>query len=693
MVLGGMLGLLLIAGALFVRDVQLVRAALEDTRASLQEVRSALGEVDVASAEAALDAADDHLGVARSRSGGPLWNLVAALPVVGENVEVVRAVVAVGSGGLDLAQAAVQDGQDFLAGGLDIRVVDGQLDLQPVLEARDLVAGLPLEDVIAARERLAAVDPSWQPRQIRDGKAESLDFADDAIETVERAGDLLDAMPGFLGMDEPRRYFLGVQTPAELRGTGGLIGYWTVLEIDEGEFDLSDSGVYEALDDLGVADDQQAAQELDPTGAVTGSIHDLRGDPWDGVPADPAFEERYAHTAATGFFTNVNVDPDLPTTARVALDLFERRTGDELDGMVLVDPVAMQRILEAVGEPLPLTQELEHPDLPSALPPSQVAEFALIDVYEIYGQGSDAERRFLLRSLGDAAFARVFDGAWDGVAMSRAITDVAATRNLQVYSEHEPEQAAFSRVGVAGELKLPDRGDFLAVTANNAVGGKQDVHLGHEFDVDITLSRPRREEGHVVVDRDMRVRVTVDNPLTPDGMDLYIVGNCPVGGDAPRCFDGPAGWNRTWFSVWTPGDDTLQAATTANGVAPVRADRFRGFRVIDHYLETPPTARAWFELEFRSTIPVEFEDDQIRYELAWFRQSKATADLITLTVAAPEGWETDTIRVEGAGTGEGMGANAVEPALAVDLETRGGQLRGTANADASFTAVLVREPE
>lgn len=387
--LGAVAALVVITVALFIRDLLLVRAALEDTRASLQEVAGALGEVDIASAETALEDADRHLGVARSRSGGPLWNLVAGTPVVGDNVEVVRAVVGVGTSGLDLARDAVQDGQDFLAGGLDVRVADGQLDLQPLLEARDLVAGLPLDGVVTARERLVAVEPTWQPRQIRDAKAETLGFADDAIETIERARDLLDAMPGFLGLDEPRRYFLGVQTPAELRGTGGLIGYWAVLEVDEGRFSLSESGVYEALDDVegGPQDEPEAA------GAVTSRIGDLIGDPWDGVPTTPEFRDRYAHTAAPGFFSNVNVDPDLPTTARVALDLFTHRTGEQLDGMVLLDPIAMELILEAVGQPIPTPAEIDDPALPAELPPSTFARFVLVDVYEDFGQNQAVAQR------------------------------------------------------------------------------------------------------------------------------------------------------------------------------------------------------------------------------------------------------------------------------------------------------------
>jgi hypothetical protein len=86
----------------------------------------------------------------------------------------------------------------------------------------------------------------------------------------------------------------------------------------------------------------------------------------------------------------------------------------------------------------------------------------------------------------------VFDGAWSGVAVSRAIASAASSRNLQVYSRDTDEQAAFGRIGATGSFRAPEGADLLAVTANNAVGGKQDVHVGHRVTAAITVDDPRR---------------------------------------------------------------------------------------------------------------------------------------------------------------------------------------------------------
>ena len=681
---GGVLTILLIAGLLFVRDVVAVRQSLEASRISLAEVRSALGSVDVADASRALGEADEALGVARSRAGGPLWSLASVLPVAGDNVEVIRGVVEVASASVDVAQVAVEDGAELVSGGIDVTVQDGQLDLAPLEEARAILDALPIARLGEARDRLAATEPRWAPEELLDGRAESLTLADEAIRSADRASALMEALPGFLGADGPRRYFLAVQTPGELRGTGGLIGYWAVLEVDNGRFALGEASVYDALDDLPDAD----------SGLSTGRITQLSGDPQDGVPTTPEFTERYEHTAAAGLFSNVNVDPDLPTTARVALDLFAKRTGQRVDGMLLVDPIAMQGILEAIGQPVPMPTGIADDVLPAELAPDEFAQFVTVDVYDELGHNQGDRRKPLLQGLADAAFAGVFDGAWDGVAMSRAIATASSSRHLQVFSEDPDEQAAFSRVGVTGELAQPEGSDLLAVTANNAVGGKQDVHLGHSARATIELTDPLVvTDGTVEVERHTQLRVTVDNPLPAEGLDDYILGNCLVGSEGSRCFEGPPGHNRTWFSVWVPGQDVLQAAQRAEGPAGVRSGVFNDLRVVDHYLETSTESRAWFELGFTGPVTVERDRDTLVYRLTWWHQSKAIPDLLDLTVSTPEGWQAVAANVTGGGDGLGMGPNGDGTPLLAETHADGtASLTGTVSADATLEVRFERIP-
>jgi hypothetical protein len=684
---GGMLVLVALLAVVLAGELLAVRGSLIAARSSLAEVRAAVGDVDVGQAAASLDRADDELAEARSRSGGPLWTLGAQVPLLGESVAVTRGVVRVASAALDVAQRAVAGGDQLVAAGLDVRVADGQLDLGPLRDAQQLLESLPVERLASTRDELEALEPAWAPSELIAGRRDTLRLADEAIGSIERGRELLEVLPSFLGADGPRTYFLGMQTPAELRGTGGLIGFYGVLQVDGGRFELLASDVYDAFDDGEAGEGADDAGDAGASEPATGRIAQLWGDSSQAAAVDDEYEAHYGHTAAPGHFSNVNVDPDLPTTARIALDLFTLRTGVEVDGMVLADPIGLEALLTAAGG------ELEVPDLPTAegvelpatLDPASFARFVTVDVYEQLGDGRSEDRKLLLRWLGDAAFARVFDGAWDGVAMSRALGDSAGQRHLQVFSRDEREQEAFTDVGIAGALRAPEGADLFAVTANNAVGGKQDVHLGHRVAVDVELDDPRREDDAVTVLRRATVRTEVTNPLPSEGLDDYVIGNCLVGGDRSQCFEGPPGENRTWFSLWTDGDTAFLAERGDDGRNRVRTGELRGLSVFDRYLETPSESTLGFELDVTGTAPVRSDAGELVYEWAWWAQSKAIPTLLEVTVAAPEGWSVAEVEVAGGGSGRGFGVHGDGQPLEARIDGDGrAHLSGTVTADTTL---------
>jgi hypothetical protein len=268
------------------------------------------------------------------------------------------------------------------------------------------------------------------------------------------------------------------------------------------------------------------------------------------------------------------------------------------------------------------------------------------------------------------------------VSMSRALGDAAGGRHLQVFSRHEDEQAAFEQLGVAGALRGTDDADLLTVTANNAVGGKQDVHLGHRVVLDLALEDPRRDGDEVTVLRRATVRTEVDNPLPAEGMDLYVIGNCLVGGEGNRCFDGPPGENRTWFSVWAPRGTQLVEERGDDGRNRVRSGAIRDLQVFDRYLDTPPQDQLGFELDLAGEAPVRTDAGDLRYDLRWWAQAKATPTLLEVRLTPPDGWRVADVEVDGGGDGRGFGVfGGGEPLEVRVAEDGSARLTGTVSAD------------
>ena len=50
-----------------------------------------------------------------------------------------------------------------------------------------------------------------------------------------------------------------------------------------------------------------------------------------------------------GTWTAVNIPPDMPTVGRIIAQLYQRTTGDRIDGVIATDPMAVAEILRAAG--------------------------------------------------------------------------------------------------------------------------------------------------------------------------------------------------------------------------------------------------------------------------------------------------------------------------------------------------------
>jgi hypothetical protein len=231
---------------------------------------------------------------------------------------------------------------------------------------------------------------------------------------------------------------------------------------------------------------------------------------------------------------------------------------------------------------------------------------------------------------------------------------------------------------------VPDGADLLSVTANNAVGGKQDVHLGHRVSARVALGDPRRDdEGQVTVQRDTELRVEVDNPLQSEGRDLYVIGNCLVApGERGQCFEGPPGENRTWFTTWLPGATELVEARGDDGRTATQAGQLRGHTLLDRFLETPSQSTQGFEQDVAGRAPARVVDGDLVYELAWWAQSKATPTELDLQLAAPDGWRVDEVTLDGGGSGTGTGPLGDGQAASAEVGDTGEvTLRGNVTAD------------
>ncbi len=646
-VVGGVIGL---TGLFVGVEAIAARSALETTRSALLDAREAIGEGDISRARDRTRSARVAVDRAAARTSGPHWRAVAAVPGLGETPSLARGIVSVVEGAVEVGESALRLAEEVLGDGASLPVVidDGRIALSPLLEVVEELDALPVDALEATAGELAALPDRYTVDLVRDAREEALEATDELVEVVELVQLGAGVIPPLLGADGPRRYLVMVQNPGELRGTGGLIGFLAVLEVAGGAIELTEGeGVNpEAL-----------TGETDL--AVRGRFGERIEQPVD-RPED--FARRYDHLSAGAFLAQSNTHPDMPTVAPVVLDIYAEVTGEELDGIIALDPVGLQYLYETIG-PLPLSEQTGAlaPELPNPIPASRLAEVLLIDVYEVLG-GSSEERRVYQTAAAEEALTTFLASPWDGPEVARAMGEALAGRHLQVITTDEQEAAALRELGVAGEVARQAPGDdLLAVSAVNAAGTKADVHVAHHLDVDIQLGVPRWEAERTVIDRTTTLRVAVENAVDLDS-DPYITRTMrPDRLDGPRVDEAWAGLVRTWFSVWLPGETAVRSVRTTDGfIAPFGLDRMHELRIVDHVLETPHGATTGFETVADTTLETSWDGREATYDLTLWRQAKATPDHVDLTVSAPSGWEVIGVAVEGGGRPTGLGPGGAD---------------------------------
>ena len=304
------LGLLLAGGAIVGWQARGQARLVERDLAAARELLGQAGGFSAGQLEERLvliDRAEAHTLAAERRLDRPTLRLLGALPLAGRDVRVARVVAASATGTVRSTAKVVTALQPIQAGpptGASIRkAADALGGLHRTLEG-------DLERVRAARPLLAG---GARDRYLKAAAAASA--------TAGRAGQALELAAGLYGPPGTTRWFLALQNPAELRGTGGLIGEYGILESSPSGPRLVKVAPYEELD------------ELTRTGV--------------GLPRELA--GRYERFAVDRAWSAVNIPPDMPTVGRIATELYRKVTGDRIDGVIAADPLAVAEVLRAGG--------------------------------------------------------------------------------------------------------------------------------------------------------------------------------------------------------------------------------------------------------------------------------------------------------------------------------------------------------
>lgn len=506
-----------------------MRGDLEASRVALTRAQARFSAGDAQGANRQLRTSQRNSGRAASRSQSLLWKAYARLPVVGPGVREVQALATA----LDVTNRSVLP--PLLSADFQPSSWKGRADLAPFVAAQGPLrkAESGLEAVRSTLDRAPRSGVGLVHTARRRLETELARLSD----VVSEASVAADTVPRLLGGS--KTYLLAVQNNAEQRATGGLLGAYGVLHVHDGAMQLTQVGPNQDLVDA-------------PTPVIE---------------LGQEYDDRYGRFQSTRVWRSANLTPDTPTAARTWAALWKSRTGVALDGVILIDPVGLARLLGATG-PVNL-------DDGTRLSEQNAVALLLVKAYEKFPVTADAERNGYLQQAARASFAALTHRVLGARTIARAVAAAVSEGHLQAWSADPSVESRLVRSRVGGSLSAA--GPFLEVVTQDVGGSKLGYYLKRAVTyvaaptgaaVDLGAG-PRPEE-------EATVSLTMTN-TAPFALPPYVT----IRADDPLA---PRGQLKSWVSVYLGKGATLQAATLDGRPVALESDTEKGLSVFSTYV-------------------------------------------------------------------------------------------------------------
>jgi Protein of unknown function (DUF4012) len=416
------------------------KTSLEDARHSAQQTKDALLQGKSADASRFASEAASHAEAAREDTHSLPWNIASAVPWLGSpfktGQQISDVVLSLAS---DVLEPSAQAGTVLAP---DKLLVDGRLDVQTLREEEPALTKLASAAMKLDEDAKAINDPAYLS-VIQDARSQVQAQTSNVAQLLNNTALASRLAPAMMGADGPRSYFMGFQTNAEARGTGGLLGGWGILRFNDGKA---------TVDTLG-------------PNTTFGKVF---------APTDlgPEFETDYGFSNPTTDIRNTNQSSHFPYAAQIWKSLWAQESGENVDGAIAIDPIALSYILGAVG---PVTM----PD-GEEITQENVVELTESTVYSRFPDDQVARKQYL-QDIATEVVRKVTGKVKSPRKLLDALGKAVSERRISVWSATPADQELLEKTPLAHVIP-DDPAPYAEVVINNLGGNKMDYYLDRQIE-------------------------------------------------------------------------------------------------------------------------------------------------------------------------------------------------------------------
>ena len=499
--------------------------------------------------------ADDALMQAQSARNAThslAWNLVSAVPWLGSPFKTGQQVTDVVLG---LASDVLRPAADVgIAISPERLYRDGRVDVNLLRSQESELSELSASAIRLNGDAGAITDPRYVSI-MSDARADLQNQISNITSIIENAALAARLAPTMMGADGPRTYFMGFQTNAEARGTGGLLGGYGILRFDNG---------IPTVDTL--------APNTDLSDAVAPIDFGLE------------YDEQYGYAQPFTDFRNSNLSPHFPYAAQIWKAMWAEQTGMEVDGVIAIDPVALSYILGAVGPVTMADGEV--------VASENVVELTESTAYVRFPTDQVARKQYL-QDIANAVVTKMTGSVQSPRKLLDALGKAVSERRIAVWSASPAEQELLQQTPLAHSLPGDDA-PYAAVVINNLGGNKLDYYL--DTHIEYAADDCRGET------RASTVNVKLTNMVPDEPLPAYVTS---AGGLAPELLIAvPPGTNITSVRLFATKGAELSAAILNGQRVPAILNAERGHPVFEVQVIIPPQQSADISFQFSEpTVP------------------------------------------------------------------------------------------
>ena len=549
--LGGVF-LLLVAVAfgcwLGVRALE-AKSNLEQARDSAQQAKDALLKGNTEDASQWADSALSHARGARAATHSLPWNIVTVVPWLGSPFKTGQQISDVV---LDLAADVLQPAADVGAAMSPARLLEGgRLDVQLLRDEEPRLTKISADAARLDADARNISDPTY-PDILRDVRSQLQGQTSEIAQLMQNMVLGARLAPSMMGADGPRTYFIGFQTNAEARGTGGLLGGFGVLRFDNGA---------PTVDTLG------PNTELDK--------------PFTPMDLGPEYNGEYGFTNPTTDYRNSNQSSHFPYAAQIWKSMWLQQSGMNVDGVIAIDPVALSYVLGAVG--------------PIAMPDGElvtrdnVVELTESTAYIRFPEDQKARKNYL-QDIAREVVKKMTGRVDSPRKLLDALGKGVSERRIAVWSSSSADQKLLEETPLAHVIQ-DDPAPYAEVVINNLGGNKLDYYL--ERDIEYA------SDGCDGQTRMTTVTVRLKNAVPDTPLPDYVAGSAGLLPELP--IEVRSGTMLTSVRLLATTDAKLVSALANGQRVPAFTGTERGHPSFEVQVAIPPGQSG--ELSFRLVEP------------------------------------------------------------------------------------------